>query len=1090
MNKKEHKTQERLGIAGRLTELFLHNTVLSILTIVVIVVLGSVSFFVMPKQYNPEIVAPAFVITTEYPHATSTDVYEQITRPMEDKIGELQHIDGIMSQSLPGGRSIVTVKFEIGSNQEDAKISLNQKLQDNMFLKPMGAQEPMVRSIDPDDVPIMDIAVTSSVYNESSLRKMAFDIADEIKHIDGVSKVEILGGRLQQLSILPRSAELMARDISIQEIVNAISSANGIYTSDIVTGDDQNTVVNIAQVIDAPEDAEQIIVREEHDAVIRIGDIADVAYDQGSITNYVDLTDAQYGERPVVHIALSKLKGTNAMMVSQGIKEKVKMLQESMIPSDVSITILRDEGYVAQNEIGKLTHDLIKSIAIVTVLLMIFLGVRNSMVAAVSIPLVLLSVFGMGLLFGHTINRITLFALILSLGLLVDDAIVVIENIARYFRLYPKKEKKSVIVAAVNEVGSALSLSTVTMALAFVPMAFVTGMMGPYMGPIPFFVPVALIASLILSVTINPFLAFVFAKQDVQHDQNIFLRWFSAGEKKYAAGLSYLLAEQKRYRAVIIVVSTLFIFSMILPLTPLVPFRMLPKADRDQFYIYVDLPRNTTSVNMRDAARAVTEVLMSDSDVKNVESFVGIAPVEDFNGLFRGSGQRSYENQATLRANLIAHEERGRMSEEIAQSFRERVQDVMHTYPDMSVRIVEDPPGPPVLSTFLVKVTGKDERVRESIAEDLLMRIHSIVGVEDIELSSPDHIYDRTYVINVDKAQQLGVAPSTIAMTVRTALSGATAGVYYHAEESHTRHAQQEYIIVRLPQEERDTIDVLMTLSVPTTNGMHIAVGELLQKTDESFDIPIVTDDRLVTTYISGEMVGRSVVYATIDLLFQLRSYSIPETQSRLVQWSLFGATLEDVATGERYHINLDGEWKLTLEVFRDLGIAMAVAIFMIYFVLAGKARSFFVPLLIMMSIPLGFIGVFFGFALLYALKGTYFNATSMIGIIALAGLSVKNAVIFLEYLEPLREKGYDLHTALVETGRIRLLPIVLTSLTAILGSLTIISDPVWEGLAWALIFGLTVSTMLTLVVFPLIYYAVMKERWKKSVEATQKKIH
>ncbi len=1076
--------QTNLGIAGKLTQFFLHNTVFSVLVIIVIVVWGVISFVVMPKQYNPEIVAPAFVIITDYSNATSREVYEQITRPMEDKISELQNIDGIMSQSIPGGRSVVTVKFEIGSDQEDAKVLLNQKMQDNMALKPIGAQDPLIRSIDPDDVPIVDIGISSQTYSESSLRKMAFDIADELKKVEGVSKFDVIGGRTKQLSVKPRSAQLAAYNISLQEVISVIASANGVYTSDMISNDARNFIVNISQSISSPEDAGQLIVREENGAFVRLSDIADISYDEGEITHYVDITDKNGNEKPVVHIAFAKLKGANATTVSKGIEERLETLHDSVIPSDVFVTVLRDEGEVAQSEIGKLTYDLIKSIIIVAVLLMIFLGVRNSMIAAVSIPLVLLVVFGVGLLFGHTVNRITLFALILSLGLLVDDAIVVIENIARYFRMYPQENKKKVIVFAVNEVGSALSLSTVTMALAFVPMAFVTGMMGPYMGPIPFFVPAALLASLILSVTINPFLALIFTKQKTQQSQNVFLRWFGIIEEKYARGVDYLLAERKRYRMTIIIVMIIFVFSVILPFTQLVPFRMLPKADRDQFYVYIDLPSDATSEKMRSVARTVTKSLTQDQYVTNVESFVGVAPVEDFNGLFRGSGQRVYENQATIKINLISHELRNHKSEDIAQEFRLRSRDINVQYPDLTIRIVEDPPGPPVLATFLIKITGKDDAIREQIAEDILLRVQNISGVDDIDVSSPDYALHQTYKINTEKAQQLGVAPTLIAQTLHTALSGSIAGIYHHQDDIRSsRYAEQEYIIVQLPHDDRDTANVLSTLSITTSYGVQVGIAEFLEKTNTSFDMPIITDERNIVTYISGEMVDRSVVYAAIDLLSQLRTYNIPNGESHLVHWSLFGAEYEDLASGQKYEILIDGEWKLTLEIFRDLGIAMGIAIFMIYFVLAGKIKSFFVPLLIMVSIPLGFIGVFFGFAVLFAIKGTYFNATSMIGIIALAGLSVKNAVIFLEYLEPLHSAGYDLRRALVETGRIRLLPIVLTSLTAILGSLTIISDPVWEGLAWALIFGLTVSTILTLVIFPLMYYAFMKDRWNDKIK-------
>ncbi|MFA5994262.1 MAG: efflux RND transporter permease subunit [Parcubacteria group bacterium] len=1078
MNNSFQKTT-KLGLAGRLTHLFLHNKVLAMLTIIVIVVWGVLSFIIMPKQYNPEIVAPAFMITTDYPNATSAEVYELITRPMEDSISELTKIDAISSQSFPGGRSVVIVKFDIGSNQENAKISLNQKLQDNVNLKPAGAMNSVVQAIDPDDVPIMDIGLTSEVYSESSLRKLAQDISNELKRINGVSKIAIVGGETNNLHVTPKSAELAVRGISLDEISGAIAGANNIYTTDTIKGEGRNAIININGNIQSKEEIAKLIVRSQNGVPVRLDDVADITYDAGEINHYVTLHKKDVSGQAVTHIALAKLKGVNATTVATMVEKRLQEIKNSIIPATVEVELLRNEGKTAGDEIGKLTFDLAKSIAIVALLLLVFLGMRNSLVASISIPLVLLVVFGLGLLWGQTVNRITLFALILSLGLLVDDAIVVIENIARYFRLYPNEDKKTVIVEAVNEVGSALSLSTITMALAFIPMAFVTGMMGPYMGPIPFFVPVSLLVSLVLSVTINPFLAYIFTASTIKKEKrpNIFLRAFAKVEYYYEKLLVYLLAEKKRYRNMMLWISVLFVLSIILPLTPLVPFRMLPKADRDQFYVYVDLPQGTPVEKTREYAEHISSMLLGENEVEAVEDFVGIAPVVDFNGLFRGSNMRVYEQQATLRINLTPHEERIVSSEEIARNFREMVGEYIASNPGLQVSVVEDPPGPPVLATFLLKIKGEDAQVRDAIAMDMSRQVENIKGVVDIDISNPDPALNYTYRINTQKAQLLGVSPQAIASTLRTAISGAPVGIY-HADEKNKNYSEQEYIIVRLNQADRNSLSILESLSVIAQSGVAVPLREVLEASDQTFDMPIVSDERQKTTYVSGEMENRSVVYAVIDLLKNLRNYQINDRESKLIQWSLLGATYQDLASGQEYTIQIDGEWKLTLEVFRDLGIAMAIAIFAIYFVLATKVGSLNVPLLIMVSIPLGMIGVFPGFAALFLIKGTYFNATSMIGVIALAGLSVKNSVIFLEYLEPLREKGMPLAKALVETGRIRLLPIVLTSLTAILGSLTIISDPVWEGLAWALIFGLTMSTFLTLIVFPIVYYAVERKKW------------
>lgn len=1073
MSSNDFKNKREIGLAGKLTKLFLYNRVLAVLSIIIVVIWGILSFIMMPKQYNPEIVAPAFLITTDYPNANSREVYELITRPMEDKISELNKIDGISSQSISGGRSMVMVKFEVGANQEDAKISLNQKLQDNINLKPIGVADPIVKSIDPDDVPIVDIGLTSDIYDEHSLRKMAFDVADEIKRIDGVSKVEIIGGRKNNLNIALDGEQMLARNISVDEISSIIAQSNGIYTADIIRGEDKNTVFNIDGNIENKEDLENLTVKFDNGTPIKIKDIAKVSYGEEEITNYVSLREKSSKSKSVVHIALSKIKGSNATNVATGIEKKLEELDNVFVPDGVDLTVLKNEGETAGDEINKLTLDLAKSIFIVAILLMMFLGFRNAMVATVSIPLILMAVFGAGLIWGETVNRITLFALILALGLLVDDAIVVIENIVRYFRLYPNRDKKEVIIEAVDEVGSALALSTATMALAFIPMAFVTGMMGPYMGPIPFFVPVSLLVSLVLSVTINPFLADLFSGKKInkiESNRNIFLRSFLKLEEKYGKFLNYLLVEKHRYKGMIWGIGGLFLISVFLILTPLVPFRMLPKADRDQFYVYLDFPQGTNIGQNQESSEKVEDILLQQEDIKSVESFMGAAPVVDFNGLFKGSSMRIYEEQATIKVNLVSHKERKNSSEKIAQGFRNDIAQFQKEKPSVDVKVVEDPPGPPVLSTFLLKIKGSDQMIREDLTLDILDKVKNTQGIVDVDTSQSDYSLNYTYKVNIEKAQLLGVTPQSIANNLRVAISGLRVGSYRFSE-GESRHPEEEYIILRFEGDDRKSLDILDSLNTPSQQGKMIAIKEVLDISDETFSQSIVSDERQKTTYIYGEMDNRSVVYAVIDLIGDLINYQPKENNLKLVSWSLLDFQYEDILTGEKYFIEIDGEWKLTLEVFRDLGMAMLIAIFMIYFVLATKVKSLNTPLLIMISIPLGLIGVFPGFGILYLVKGTYFNATSMIGIIALSGLSVKNSVIFLEYLDPLVEKGMNLREALVETGKIRLLPIVLTSLTAILGSLTIISDPVWEGLAWSIIFGLTVSTFLTLIVFPIIYY-------------------
>ena len=1073
---------EHLGLFGKLTKIFLKNKELSILTMVVIAAWGLLSFFLTPKQYNPEIVAPAFNIVTEFPNASAEEVHEFITRPMEDKLSELPEVDEISSRSEAGGKSSVMVKFFVGADAEKSKTTLNQKLRDNINLKPLGALEPVIQSIDPDDVPILDLGLASDELSESSLRKLAQDLADELKLVPGISKVEIKGGRINHFEIELDVKQLAAHEISADEVSRAIADSNSIYTVDLLKNADRNTIINFSGNIENATDLEKIILRQDQGALLRLQDIAKIHYGPGEITNYVRLAKKDSPEAPIVHLALSKLKGTNSTTVAQKALAKLDDLENRQILGSARVEVLRNEGRTASEEIKKLTGNLMQSIAIVGLVLFVFLGLRNAAIVAISIPLTLLAVFIIGNLAGQTINRITLFALILSLGLLVDNATVVVENINRLRRERKGERLGTVIVRAVDEVGSGLFMSTLTTLLAFFPMAFVTGMMGPYMGPIPFFVPAALVASLLIALTVNPFLAFLFATKNGQaKEQNNFLiEAIRALEKKYANFLDLLLTRKKIRVLVLLATLFLFLVSLGLPLLKIVPFRMLPKADKEQFYLTLDLPQGTNIEKTDSVSHAFENKILQQEHILGIESFIGESQVIDFNGLFRGSADRHNENQATLKINLTHPTERSETSEEIAYGLRQQLLQFRKEYPDAVFRLVEDPPGPPVLSTFLLKVRGGNEETREKIAKDLYQEIRNIKEVVDIDTSIPERSVNGLYKIQTDKASLLGISSQEIATALRAALSGTPLGLYHRAAEDGTRQPEQEYIRLRFAKGNRDQQTDLAKIHVRSQNGEMVPLTELLEKREGSLETFILSDERERATYISAEMGDRSIIYAIFDLFPKLFAYELPDQRGRIASWSPLKIEYEDQRNSERYSVSIDGEWKLTLEVFRDLGLAMAVAIFLIYFVLVAQFRSAVTPLLIMATIPLALIGVLPGFALLSFFKGTYFNATSMIGVIALAGIVVNNAIIYLEYLFSLRKEKRPLKESLILAGRTRLLPIMLTSVTTILGSLTIVSDPVWEGLAWSIIFGLSISTFLTLIIFPILYFMVEGKNWER----------
>ncbi len=1079
------------NIFKKLAGVFIRNKELGILVILFIVAFGLFGFILMPKQYNPEIVAPAFRINTEFPGATSEEVYELVTRPMEDKVQEIRDVDDIYSQSMSGYSSVL-VTFDIGSDEHAAKIDLVQRLRSNMDEKPFGASDPFIEEIDTDDVPIVTLALTSDQFSSSSLRSFAFDLVDEIKHIDGTAKINVQGGRSNDVAVFIDVDKMNIYDIGIDEIIGAISK-NNIHVFSTETDEiPLKTGIRVFGNIENIEILKKIVIREDNGSIIRIEDVAQIERGEISIDNYVRF-DTENNSDEAVYIGIAKQNGANATTVSRAIKKELDRLEnQDVIPKHVDVKTVRDDGVVAGESISGLTKNLITSIIIVVTVLLLFLNTRSAIVVAIAIPLSLLSVFGLGLLFDQSINRITLFALILSLGLLVDNATVVVENMYRQLKKRKNENREEVVTDAVAEVGGGLVMSTVTTVLAFIPMAFVTGMMGPYMAPIPFFVPVAIIASLFIALTISPFIGNMILKED-KHTGNwldkirvqiqVFVKYV---ENVYGKFIESVFASKKKQRALLATVGILFILVMMMPMFALVKFRMLPKADRNQFYVYIDTISQTHIDETNLVAIDATKTIFDNENVISVQSTIGEPPVIDFNGLFKGSDARRESNHATLKVNLVDKNDRKNTSEEIANDMREKL-DKIAVENNANIKLIEDPPGPPVLSTFQLKVQGNghdDYNKLRNIAAELADKTRFVAGVVDIDVSNNEHSVEKTYRINTEEATRAGVSVDDIMTTLQAISRGVNVSLFHDTLNNEQRFAQSQYIVVRATEDDRNSVDNLSHINVRSRNGELVSVAALLREEDMPVDDVIMMDTRKPTVYVSGEMQGRSVVYASIDMLKYLVSeYRLPSGNAQVDGWNLFGVHYID-DDGTRIYVRIGGEWELTLEVFRDMGIAFAVAIFMIYFVLVAQFKSLKVPLYIMATIPLAMIGVIPGFFILYVVNDTYFTATSMIGVIALSGIVVNNAIIYLEYVFQLKQKGENIEDSLVKAGRTRLLPIVLTSLTTILGSLTIISDPVWEGLAWAIITGLSLSAFLTLVILPVIYRIFEKKDWENSQRA------
>lgn len=1051
------------NIYSKISRFFVTNREFSWITLVTLFILGIFAFINTPKQYNPEISLPAFRITTEWPGATVEEVEQLITNEVENKLSEIPGVDETFSESFAGGRSIVTVMFEIGNELEASKTKVTEKMASNMDMAPLGVNPPLIQQVNPENVPIMTLAISGKDYSAEGLREFAYDLREKLKTVPGVTNLEINGGRARQLNVLLDPERVAARQVSVREIISAIKANNLRVPAGYLEGENKYIPVELDGNLTSRDQLARIAITGSESSTVYLEDIATIEDGYELTEKFVryrrDATVSRFDN--AVYLSLAKRKGENGVTVSQAVRDQLANLEDTFIPEDINIDIVRDEGRTAAEAISGLSTNLVIAIIIVTLLLVFFLRARAAFVVAIAIPLTLAMVLFVGYLVGETINRITLFALILSLGLLVDSATVVVENIYRHIAKKTESHTEAV-VGAVGEVGTGLLMSTITSVIVFIPMSFVTGMMGAYMGPIAFFVPVALIASLIVAYTLSPFLA---AKIFKQHEGE------ASKEQKtrkvdvwYRKKITAILDSRKKQNWVLGIVLTAVLVSFTFPVFEIIHFRMLPKADKEQFFVYLDAPEGTSLAQANELATLAEDFLLQDSEVTSVQSFIGTNSVVDFNGLFKGSDQRKLPHQATLKVNLTHPSERSEDSESIVVRLRPELKQLFAAEPDLRLTLVEDPPGPPVLATLLARVKGPNQETREEIARDLVKMYQQTEGVVDINTTLTTGVPEKRLTIDHAKVAHSGLSVAEVIQTLSTALSGKSAGI------AHLATREQNQILVRFAKSDRDEVSDLSRVFLKNRAGEMVALSSLAKVVDTTSPAAIWHDEREAVTFVSAELSERAVVYAVKDLIFKLKEYQLPNKNGELIDWSLFGFEFQEKNSREKYTVEWDGEFEMTLENFRDLGLAMGVAFFLVYVVLVTQFRSFRTPMLVMSSIILAFGGVMPGFAILDWF-GVYFTATSMIGLIALGGIVVNNAIILLEFLQQLKERGLPAKAAIIEACQTRLRPIVLTSLTTILGSLTIAGDPVWSGLAWSIVFGLSLSTVLTLLVFPVLYY-------------------
>jgi multidrug efflux pump subunit AcrB len=1045
----------KLNISGKITQYFI-NSQLTVLLMAATALLGIFALVFTPREENPQITVPAANVMVMMPGASAKEVEELVSKKLEAKLWEIPGVEDVYSVSM-NSMSMVTVKFTVGQDKERSMVKLYDKLMSNMDVSPPGASQPLVKPIDVDDVPIVAITLSNSAtgnYNDAHLRLVADHVLDELRKVPGVGNTVVLGGRSRQVRVTLDPQKIAGYGLSPLQIAGAINISNANLLSGDLDQGGKKMALETGGFFEKSVDVKNAVVGVANNKPVYLGDVAEVT---DGFEETAKLTRIAFGaghahdgsasslEQPAVTIALAKRQKLNAVKISNELLRKLDELKRTEIPPGIDVTITRNDGKNANDAVNELVFHLVVSIIVVIVLLFITLGWREAAIVALAIPLTLFITLAVGMIAGQTINRITLFALILSLGLLVDDAIVVVENIHRHYKLQQHSRLQAAILA-VNEIGMPTILATLTVVLAFIPMAFVTGMMGPYMMPIPFNVPVAMITSLIVAFVVTPWASYRLMKAN-HHMENPPSLEETRIYRIYKNILGPLLANPAKRKIFLSIIAVVFLVTMSFPLLQWVKFRMLPKANKNTFLVSIDMPAGTVIENTDRAARAVGDYVRRIPEVKDYETFVGTGSVMDFNGLLRGGAFREASHFADIRVNLVDKEERKITSEKLVLKIRPDLGKIGQEY-GANIKLVEDPPGPPVRATVVAEIYGPDYAKQREIARDIKALFARTDQVVDIDDSVKDKQDKYQLIVDKEKAALAGVSTEQIVQTLRLSVAGMAISTLHRPEAKNT-----VAIMLRLPKGERTGLADMDKVYLTSAQGSQVPLSSLIQIVPAEMDKAIYHKDLEPVTYVYGEMGNRSQVYAVLNMMQYLWKHPLPKD----------------------YSIKWDGEMKLTLDVFRDLGAAMGVALIAIYLLLVGRFRSFTIPVIIMAAIPLSMIGIMPGFAM----TGVYFSATSMIGVIALAGIVVRNSIVLLEFILDKKQEGMALTEALIEAGAIRTRPIVLTAAAAILGSAVIVRDPVWSGLALALIFGMLASTALTLVVIPVFYYIVEKKNWE-----------
>ncbi|MEI8041927.1 MAG: efflux RND transporter permease subunit [Verrucomicrobiota bacterium] len=1082
----------RLGIAGRIARLFIDSK-LTPLLIITSILLGAAATLLLPREEEPQIKVPMIDVLVSMPGFSAREVEERATRPMEKLLWEIPGVEYIYSTSREG-ESLAIVRFKVGEDIERSLVHLNQKLQANFDRIPQGVSFPLIKPKSIDDVPILALTFHGAGQDHYTLRRIVAEVDDAVKQVPLVAETTLIGGERRQLRVLLDPAKLASRQLSAADIAPRLQASNRQLNAGPLTSQNREVLLQTGSFLASAKDAGNVVVGVHGGKPVYLREVAEIVDGPEEPSQYVF-----FAEEPAVTLSIAKRPGANAISVAHEVLRKVEALKGRVIPNGVQVSITRHYGKTAEEKSDELLLHMGIAVVGVSVLILLTLGWRESLIVGIAIPCTLALTLLVFYLHGYTLNRITLFALIFSIGILVDDAIVVVENIVRHFHLAHNKGRPWSVIAveAVNEVGNPTILATFAVISAVLPMAFVGGLMGPYMRPIPIGSSAAMFWSLAIAFIVTPWAAIRILRwgrkysnagqasplplgpadgaetpqgagktsaphSHFEHEEDFFTRL-------YRRFMGPMIAKARWRLAFLAGIVALLLASMATVGFGWVKVKMLPFDNKSEFQIILNMPEGSALERTVQAAREIAAAVRVEPEVTDYQIYAGVAAPFNFNGLVRHYFMRRGPHIADVQVNLVSKSERKAQSHDIAKRVRPRVAAIAAKY-GARVAVAEVPPGPPVLQTLVAEVYGPNEESRHALARKVINIFQNSKGVVDTDWYTEADQPKLRFLVDKQKAAINGISEESIAQTLKLAVGGAAVDLLHLPREK-----EDVLIVVRLPQSLRTSPEDLLALRVRGTNpgGALVPLRELVKVEPGFVDKSIYHKNLMPVTYVIGDVAGEveSPVYAILKMNEALGAIDTRQYGGSGAPLKIYNAA--QPFTDDEPAIKWDGEWHITIEVFRDLGSAFAAVLVLIFILMVGWFRSFLTPLVVMAAIPFSLVGILPAHGML----GAFFTATSMIGFMAGAGIVVRNSIILVDFIELRLAEGMPLDQAVVDAGAVRFRPMLLTAMAVVVGASVILADPIFQGLAISLMAGEIASLLISRMAVPVLYFMACKRK-------------